>query len=80
MGDADAGVEKPKIVVYLGDRPHGAPGVMGGPFLVDRDGGGEPLYLVHVWLLHLAQELAGVGGEGLDITPLSLGVDGVEGQ
>src|SRR5207244_9529992 len=31
-------------------------------------------------LVHLPQELAGVGGQGLDVAALSLRVDGVEGQ
>src|SRR6185437_15033738 len=31
-------------------------------------------------LVHLAQELPGVGREGLDVAPLALGVDGVEGE
>src|SRR6202035_2208121 len=33
-----------------------------------------------VGLVHLAEELAGVGREGLDVAALALGVDGVEGQ
>jgi hypothetical protein len=31
-------------------------------------------------LLHTLQELARVGGEGLDVAPLPLGVDRVEGE
>ena len=31
-------------------------------------------------LLHLLEELARVGREALDVTPLTLGVDGVEGK
>ncbi len=30
--------------------------------------------------VHAVQELAGVGGEGLDVAPLALGVDGIEGE
>jgi hypothetical protein len=33
-----------------------------------------------VRLLHLAQELAGVGRQRLDVAALALGVEGVEGQ
>jgi hypothetical protein len=36
--------------------------------------------MVDIRLLHLAEELARVGGERLHIAPLSLGVDGVEGK
>ena len=48
--------------------------------LVDGDGRAEALDVVDVGLLHAAEELAGVGGEGLDVAALALGVDGVEGQ
>ena len=48
--------------------------------LVDGDGGAEALDVVDVGLLHAAEELAGVGGEGLDVAALALGVDGVEGE
>ena len=48
--------------------------------LVDGDGRRQPVDLVDVRLLHLAQELAGVGGEALDVPALALGVDGVEGE
>ncbi len=78
--DADAGIEQPQVVVDLGDSADGGAGVVAGSALVYGDGRREALDLVHVWLLHPAQELAGVGREGLDITPLPFSVDGVEGQ
>ncbi len=51
-----------------------------GAFLVDGDGRGEPLDVVHIRFLHLAQELAGVGGERFHVAPLAFGKDGVESQ
>jgi hypothetical protein len=36
--------------------------------------------IVHFWFFHLADELAGVGREGLDVAPLALRVQRVEGQ
>jgi hypothetical protein len=36
--------------------------------------------VVHVRLLELAQELAGVRGQGLYVPPLALGKDGIESQ
>ncbi len=63
VGDADAGVEEAKVVIYLGDGADGGARVVGDTSLVDRDGRRKPLDLVHVGLVHLAQELAGVGGE-----------------
>ena len=79
-GRADAGEEEAEVVVDFGDGPHGGAGAPGGGLLLDGDGGGQPLDGVHVRLLHLLQELAGVGGERFDVAPLSLGVEGVEGQ
>ncbi len=35
---------------------------------------------LHVRPVHLFEELAGVGGEGLDVASLSLGEEGVKGQ
>ncbi len=55
-------------------------GIAGGVLLLDGDGRGEAVDLVHVGLFDALQKLAGVGGERLDVTALSLGVDGVEGQ
>ena len=77
---ADAGVEQPQVVVDLGDGADGRTRVARGRLLVDGDGGREPLDEIDVGLVHLAQELAGVGGEGFDVAALALGVDGVEGQ
>jgi hypothetical protein len=79
-GDADPGEEEPQVVVDLGDRPHGGAGIAAGCLLIDGDGRREALDEVHVGLVHLAQELAGVGGEGLHVAALPFGVDSVEGQ
>src|SRR3712207_9144319 len=48
--------------------------------LVDRDGRRQALDEVDVGLVHLAEELAGVGRQRLDVAPLALGEDRVEGQ
>jgi len=42
--------------------------------------GERPLDRVEVGLLHQPEELARVGGERLDVAPLPLGVDRVEGE
>jgi len=52
---------------------------MGG-LLFDGDRGAQPFDVIHVWLVHLIEELAGVGGEAFDVAALSFGVDGVEGE
>ena len=77
---ADAREEQPEMVVDLGDGPDGRARVARGALLVDRDGRREPVDLVDVGLLHLAEELAGVGAQALDVAALALGVDRVEGE
>ena len=76
--DPDPREEQPQVVVDLGDCPDGGPGVPRRPLLIDGDGRRQPVDLVDVGLLHLAQELARVGAQALDVPPLALGVDGVE--
>src|SRR5207253_1646490 len=76
--DADARPQEAQVVVYLRDGAHRGAGVVTGRLLLDRDRRREALDRVHVRLLHQPQELAGVGGERLDIAPLAFGVDRVE--
>ena len=73
-------VEQPQVVVDLRHRAHGGAGVVGGGFLINGDGGTEALNGVHIGLIHLTQELAGVGTEGLHVAPLALGENRVKGQ
>ena len=80
VGNADPRVEQPEIVVDLRHGSHRRPGVPVGGFLVDGDRGGESVDLLHVRLLHLAQELSRVGGQRLHVPPLPLRVDGVKSQ
>ena len=77
---ADAGVEQAQVVVDLGDGADGGARVAGGRLLVDGDRRRETLDAVDVRLVHLAEELARVGGEALDVAALALGVDRVEGE
>ena len=78
--DADPREEQPQVVVDLGDRADRGARVARGALLVDRDGRRQPVDLVDVRLLHLAEELAGVGAQALDVAPLALRVDRVEGE
>ena len=75
---ADPGVEQTEVVVDLGDRADGRARVPAGRLLIDRDRRRQSLDHVDVGLVHLAEELAGVGAQRLDVAPLSLGVDRVE--
>ncbi len=72
--------ENPQIVVNLRDRAHGAPGRLAGMLLLDANGRREPLDVVDLRLLHLADELPGVGAQAFDVAALALGIDGVDGQ
>ena len=80
VGHADARPEKAEIIVYLRHGPHGGTGILGGGLLVDGDGGRKPVDIVHVRLVHLPQEHAGVGAEALHIAPLAFGIDRIEGK
>ena len=65
--------EHAQVVADLGDGSHRRARVGAGGLLLDGDGGGESTNGVVVGLLHLAQELARVGGERLHVAPLALG-------
>ena len=77
---ADARVQQAQVVVDLGDRADRGARVARGRLLVDGDGRREALDGVDVRLVHLAEELARVGREALDVAALALGVDRVEGE
>jgi hypothetical protein len=75
---SDAREQEAQVVVDLGHGPDRRPRVAAGALLVDGDRRRQAVDLVDVRLLHLAQELARVRAEALDVPPLALGVDGVE--
>ena len=77
---AGAGEEQPQVVVDLGDRADGRARVARGRLLVDRDRRAQALDEVDVGLVHLAEELPGVRRQRLDVPPLALGEDRVEGE
>ncbi len=80
VGDADTRPQEPHIVVNLGDGADRRARVARGRFLLDGDGGRQPVDVVDVGLLHHVEELTRIGRERLDIAPLALGIDGVEGE
>src|SRR5262245_39563439 len=69
-----------QVVVDLGYSADGRARVTRGALLVDRDGRRESLDHVHVGLLHLAEKLARVRRQGLDVPALAFGVDRVKGE
>ena len=80
VGLADRGVEQAQVVVDLGHRADGRARVLRRRPLLDRDRRREALDRVDVGLLHLLEELPGVGRERLDVAALPLGEDRVEGE
>ena len=87
VGTAGTGKEQAQVVVDLGGGSHGGARILVGSLLLDADSllldaddGRETGDFVDIGPLHAAEEVAGVGREGLDIAALPLGEDGVEGQ
>lgn len=80
VGRGGAGEEQAEVVVDLRGRSHRGSRILVGRLLLNGDDGGETRDLVHVGALHIAQEIAGIGRESLDIAALALGIDGVESQ
>ena len=77
---AQPGIEQPQEVVDFGDRPDSASGTGLARLLVNSHGRRQTSDQVNIRPRELVQELARIAGEALDVTPLPLGEDGVEGQ
>ena len=75
-----AGPEEPHIVVDLGDGPDRGPRVVSGGLLLNGDRRRETFDRVDIGFFHESEELAGIGRQRLDVPPLALGVDGIEGE
>src|SRR5690348_4282257 len=80
MGGAGTRVEHTQVVHHLGDGADSGARVVADRLLLDGNRGREAADEVHARLLHLAEELARIGGKALDVAALPLGVDRVEGQ
>ncbi len=80
VGGPGPGEEHAEIVVDLRLGRHRGARVGSRGTLLDGDGGREPLDGFHLRLLQPLEELPGIRGEALDVAPLALGVEGVEGQ
>src|SRR5207302_9498931 len=77
---AEPGVEDAEVVVDLGDGADGRARAFAGALLLDADGRRQAADVLDLRLLHLAEELPGVGRQRLDVAPLPLRIDGVQGQ
>ena len=79
-GVPDAREQQAQVVGDLGDRADRRARVAPDALLLDRDRRRQALDGVAVGLLHLLEELPRVGRERLDVAPLALGVERVEGE
>ena len=74
------GEEDAQIVVDLGDGADGRARALAGRLLLDADRRREARDPLDLRLLERGQELPGVAREALDVPPLTLGVERVDGQ
>jgi len=77
---AHAREQHAEVVVDLRDGADGRARILRGGLLLDRDRGRQSLDGVDLGLLHLLEELPGVGRQRLHVAPLAFGIDGVEGE
>ena len=80
MRHANGGVQHAQVIVDLRDGAHGRARAAAGGLLLDRNRRAQAVDRIHLRPLHLIQKLARVGRQRLDVAPLPLGVDRVEGQ
>ena len=80
VGMPHPGKQQTEIIVNFRHCPHRRTGIAAGGLLVNGNRRGKPLYIVHIRLVHLPQELPGIGGQGLHIPPLPLGINRIKSQ
>ena len=80
VADGEAGEEEFEIIVDLGQRADGRAGRADVVLLLDGDGGRDAVDVIDGGLVHAVEKLADVGREGLDVTALALGIEGVESE
>src|SRR5262249_43560592 len=75
---ADMSIEQTQVVINFGSGGNNGARAGTRTALLDRNSGRESLDEIDVRLLHLIEELPGVGGERLDIFALAFSIDGVK--
>jgi hypothetical protein len=76
----NTGPQKTKVILDLRDRRHRGTRVVGALFLVDGDGRRKALNPIAIGFLHLADELACVGGKRFHVPSLTFRIEGIKGQ
>ena len=80
VGLADTGVEQAQVIVDFRDRPYCRPGIAARRLLVDGNGRRQAFDVIDVGLIHLAQELPGIGRQRFDIAALAFGINRIKSQ
>ena len=80
ISNSCTGIEQTEIIVYLCRSPHGRAGILVCRFLFDGNYRTESCNLIHIRPLQPSQEITGVCGKGLNVSPLPFGEDGIECQ
>ena len=77
---AHACKKQAKVVINLSYSTHRRARILGRRFLIDRNSWRKAVDRVQIGLVHLAQELASIARQTLNITALALGIDRVKRQ
>ena len=80
MGGAMNGEENPQVIVNFGRGGKSGAGRSASLALLDCEGGRKTLDRIYGGCGQLRKVVSGVGGKALEITALSLGINGVEGE
>ncbi|RWX47931.1 hypothetical protein H206_05483 [Candidatus Electrothrix aarhusensis] len=70
MGLPGSGKEQAQVVIDLGHRAHRGSRIPGGGLLLNGNRRRQALQQIHVWLVHLPEELAGIGGQRFHVATL----------
>ena len=76
----DGREQNAQVIVYLRRGRNRRPRIRPRAPLFDRDRRRKPFDEIDVRLFHLIEELPGVGGKALDVTPLSLRIESIESE
>ncbi len=77
---ADTCIQQTKVVIDLSDRPYRRAWIARRGLLINGHCRREAFDEVNIRLIHLAEELTGVGREALNVASLAFGEDRVECQ
>jgi len=80
MRGADGAVHDPQVVIDLRDGSHGGTGRARGGFLLYGDRRRKSFNRIDFRPFHLVEKLPRVSGKRLNVTTLSLGIQGVKGE